>query len=324
MTRVRVGEVELEVEEIGDGPPLVLIMGIGAQLIHWPDALCEDLAGRGFRVIRFDNRDIGLSTKLEHAGVPDIPKALVRAFVGLSVETPYTIRHMADDVAGLLDALDLEDAHVVGCSMGGMIAQTLAIEHPTRVRSLTSIMSTPGGRRHMGKAKAIRVLLGGPVRSAGEAEERALRVMRVIGSTGFAMDEERVRALARRAYERSYHPPGFARQFGAILAAGNRLSTLPSVRAPTLVIHGSEDPLIPPKAGRATAALVPGARLRMIEGMGHDLPAALWKTFADEIAGHARTSEGPRTAGGHVPQRGAGDVRAGDVLRPGDPVRAVG
>ncbi|RMH44900.1 MAG: alpha/beta fold hydrolase [Deltaproteobacteria bacterium] len=272
-------------------------MGIGAQMIVWPDALCELLVDRGFRVIRFDNRDVGLSQKMHGQRVGDVRKVMVRALLGLPVDAPYTLVDMADDTAGLLDALGLDSAHIVGASMGGMIAQTMAIVHPHRVRSLTSLMSTAGRRRHaFGRFAAIRALLGSAPRNRDEAVERAVQFYEVCGSKGFPIDWERIRDTAGRAYDRCFYPPGFVRQFAAIAATGSRYEALRFVRAPTAVIHGSDDPLILPAAGRDVARAIPGATFRVIEGMGHDLPAAVWPILAGEIERvAARAAERERT-----------------------------
>ncbi len=289
--RVPTNGIEIDVEQEGRGEPVLLIMGVGAQLVHWPDGFCAALTARGFRVIRFDHRDIGRSTWFTHAPIPDVRRMLLRRLVGAPIRVPYTLEDMSDDVAGILDALDLPRAHIVGASMGGMIAQTLAIRHPTRVQTLTSIMSTPGARRFVfgSKPRAIRALLSGPPRTRAEAGERVAEVFRVIGSPGFERDENIMRDLGHRSFDRGLNAPGFARHFGAILAASDRTEALRSVRVPSLVIHGTDDPLIPVAAGRATARAIPQARLLEINGMGHDLPHALWPVLGDAIASIART-----------------------------------
>jgi len=292
VAKIRANGIELEYESIGEGEPLILIMGIGAQMIVWPDELCRMYADRGYRVIRFDNRDVGLSEKIDGARPGDIRRMMARSLLGLPVDAVYTLSDMADDVAGLMDALDIDRAHIVGASMGGMIAQTLAITHTARVRTLTSIMSTAGRRRHsFGKLSAIRTLAGPAPRSREEAIANAETFYNVCGSPGFPTDWERVRDTAGRAYDRCFYPRGFVRQMAAILATGSRYHALKFVRAPTTVIHGTHDPLIRPAAGRATARAIPGARLRMIEGMGHDLPEAVWPVLVDEVDRlRARTS----------------------------------
>ena len=285
MARLRSNGIEIEYESRGEGPPVVLIMGVGAQLLFWDERFCEMLAARGFRVIRFDNRDTGLSTRLDGAGVPDIRRLIPRFLLGRPLEVPYTLDDMADDVDGLLGGLGLESAHVVGASLGGMVAQTLALRHPGRVRTLTSIMSAPGGRRALlGKPRAILSLLKPPARGRSEAIERHVALFRVIGSPGFPFDEQAHRDLAARAYDRSFYPPGMARQMAAVLASGSRRRALAAVRVPTLVIHGSEDPLIPVSGGRATARAIPGARFMLVDGMGHDLPQGVWPAVVSAIA----------------------------------------
>lgn len=278
--------IELAYQEMGDpeGEPLLLVMGLATQMLGWEEGFCALLAERGFRVVRFDNRDIGRSTKLVDAGVPSRFDMLS----GRRSTAAYLLGDMARDTTGLMDHLGIESAHLVGASMGGMIAQTVAIEHPRRVRSLVSIMSTTGSRRTgLPTVKAFGALMAKAPRSREEAVARAVRTFRVIGSPGFPFEEERVRDIAGRSYDRGHHPPGVARQLHAITASGDRTRALRGVEAPTLVIHGSADPLVRPAGGRATARAVPGARLRMFEGMGHDLPEPLWTEFADEIAANA-------------------------------------
>lgn len=288
MARARVSpEVELEYEVCGPpgAPPVLLIMGVGAQLIHWPDGFVDMLARRGLRVIRFDNRDAGLSTKLEHLGVPRVRWLLVRALMGLPVVGPYRLEDMAGDAAGLLDALEVQRAHVVGISMGGMIAQVMAIGRPDRVLSLTSLMSTPGGR-YVGRYGAIRALVGPPPRSREEAIECGVRLARTLSGPGFPLDDDRLRELAARSWDRAHCPSGFARQMAAILAATPRAAALARLRVPALVVHGEHDPLVPVEAGRATAAAIPGSRLVVVPGLGHGLPEGAWPLLCDEIVRH--------------------------------------
>jgi len=294
MPHARANGIEIEYESIGEGEPLLLIMGLGAQLVMWPDEFCRTLAERGFRVIRFDNRDVGLSTKLHDLGKPRVRRLLVRALLGLPIESPYTLLDMADDTVGLLDALDVDAAHVVGVSMGGMIAQTLSIVHQSRVRSLTSIMSGPGNRLTVlgGKPGAMLTLLRPPPRTREEAVEREIEFFTTCGGSGYPADRDLMRIQAERAWDRGPNPPGFARHIAAILATGDRSAALRFVRAPTLVIHGDEDPLIRPAAGRATARAIPGAKLRIIPGMGHSLPRGLWPRLIDEVATHVHTANG--------------------------------
>ncbi len=290
MPRAQVNGIELEYDVRGEGPPVVLIMGIGAQLVHWPDPFCDLLADRGVTVVRFDNRDAGLSTHMRAAGAPPVVRSTLRAYLGFGIKAPYTLSDMAADTAGLIEALGHEHAHVVGCSMGGMIAQSLAIEHPGRVRSLVSLMSTPGDKR-LGRLKALATLLEPVPQEREAAIERSLRIMKVLGSPDYPLDEEAFRAVARAAYDRGVCAEAFARQWVAILASGNRTRRLAAVRAPTLVLHGAEDPLIPVGAGEATARAIPGAELEVIPGMGHDLPRPLWPRLVERIAGHALKHE---------------------------------
>jgi pimeloyl-ACP methyl ester carboxylesterase len=289
MPRVESNGLELEYDVIGRGEPLVLIMGIGAQLIYWQEDFCHQLAERGFRVVRFDNRDVGLSSKLKGRKAPPFPHLLSRSLLGRPIEAPYSLSDMADDTVGLMDALGFERAHVVGASMGGMIAQTLAITHPHRVRSLVSIMSNPGGRRHLvARPRAMKALLQAAPTSREEAMDRAEAFYTICGSTGFERDVSGIRERAGRAYERCFYPQGFVRQMAAIFATGSRQQALKFVRAPTLVIHGSVDPLILPRGGRATAAAIPDSRLEIVEGMGHDLPRGAWPRIIDAITSNAR------------------------------------
>lgn len=290
MRRARANGIELEYETFGraDDPALLLVMGLGAQMILWHEEFCEALAARRLHVVRFDNRDVGRSTWLEEAGMPDVLAAMAATTQRQPVPSAYLLRDMAADAAGLLDALDIDAAHVAGASMGGMIAQTLAIEHPARVRTLTSIMSTTSHPDlPAATPEAMAVLLTPAPTEREAAIERSVEVWRTIGSPGFPVDENEVRAQAARAFDRGVNPAGVARQLVAILASGHRREALGDVRAPTLVIHGSDDPLIPDAAGRDTAASVPGAELLLIEGMGHDLPRALWPQLIDAIAKHA-------------------------------------
>ena len=283
--KVRANGIEIEVEVDGTGEPLLLLMGIGAQLVHWPDGLIERFLHAGFQVIRMDNRDVGLSTHLGHLPIPDPRKALLRAAIGLPVSAPYTLSDMAADAAGVLDALGVKRAHVAGASMGGMIAQTLALEHPERVASLTSIMSTPGDRRYAlaTRPNALGALLGPAPRTREEYVERMFKVYRAIGSRTHRADDATLRTIAERSFDRGTNPAGFARQMAAIVASGSRRARLPALQVPTLVIHGSQDPLIPVAAGRATARLIPGARLLELGDMGHDLPRPLWSAVTGSI-----------------------------------------
>jgi pimeloyl-ACP methyl ester carboxylesterase len=283
--RANVGAVELVYETIGDDsdPPLLLVMGLGMQLIHWDLEFCELLAERGFRVIRFDNRDTGLSTKIR-GPVPNV----MRLMAGLPVRVPYLLDDMATDTFGLLDHLGIERAHVVGASMGGMIAQTMAIREPRRVLSLGSMLSTTGDRR-LGtpKLRVWSILMRRAPQDRDSYMAYFARVFRMIGSPGYPADDERIRQLAAATYDRCHYPAGTARQLAAVLASGSRTAALRELDVPTVVIHGESDPLVPLRAGRATAAAIPGAELITIPGMGHDLPKELWPTFVAAIAKNA-------------------------------------
>lgn len=289
MPRARVGTLELHYESIGDGDPIVLVMGVGAQLVHWPDAFCHALAERGFRVIRFDNRDVGESTRLDHLGVPPIRRMMVRSTIGLPVDPPYGLEDMADDVASLLDALGIPAAHVVGASMGGMIAQLVTLRHPHRVLSLTSIMSHPGDRwSRIPTVRALRALMKPAPRTRHEAERAHLEFLRVVGSRGIHRDDAAARRRAVLSFDRGLSPGGFMRHMAAILAAEDRRPHLRRVDVPALVIHGSIDPLVRPVGGIQTAAAIPGSRFLLIENMGHDLPEGAWPRIHGAIGEVAR------------------------------------
>jgi pimeloyl-ACP methyl ester carboxylesterase len=272
-----------------DAAPLLLIMGLAAQMIEWDEEFCDELASRGYFVIRFDNRDIGLSTKLPQLGTPNVQALFAQRLLGGTVAAPYTLTDMAADAAALLDHLGIEHAHVVGLSMGGSIAQLMAIQHAERVLTLTSIMSSTGDPSlPPPKAEALSVLLTpAPADRAGYVQHYA-RNMRVLRGPGHELDEKRDLERAARYFGRGLNPPGAARQLAAILAAESRKESLKSVRAPTLVIHGSADPLVLLAGGKATADAIPGAKLLVVEGMGHALPRAHWPQLIDAIAAHAR------------------------------------
>jgi len=286
--RVRVNGIELVYDTFGDpsAPPLLLIMGLGVQMIAWDEEFCAALAALGYWVIRFDNRDVGLSTRLDEAGVPDV-LALMQGR-GEAVQVPYTLRDMADDAAGLLDALQAKPAHVVGASMGGMIAQEMAIRHPGHVRTLTSIMSTTGDPAlPPPKPEAMSVLVT-PFPTDREGYlEGSVQASRILAGPGFPFDEDRAREEAGRAFDRGLSLAGTARQLAAILASGSRKEALQAVTVPTLVIHGDADPLVPVECGIDTANSVPGAELLIIEGMGHDLPPAVAPQVISAIVRHA-------------------------------------
>jgi pimeloyl-ACP methyl ester carboxylesterase len=273
-----------------DDTPIVLIMGLATQMIAWHDEFCEQLAERAFHVVRFDNRDIGRSTHFDFPP-PSTGQLVRRRFR----PEQYTLSDMATDTAELIDRLGISPAHVVGASMGGMIAQVLAAEHPDRVRSLTSIMSTTGSRRHGQPALPVyRYLLRPPPRDREGYIERAAAVFGLVGSTGFDRDEQYIRERAGRSYDRGYDVRAGGRQLGAILSTGDRTKMLKRITTPTLVIHGTVDKMIRPSGGRATAKAIPGARLIEIEGMGHDLPRGAWPPILDAISEHARAADGAR------------------------------
>jgi pimeloyl-ACP methyl ester carboxylesterase len=282
--------IELAYQEMGDpdGEPLLLVMGLATQMIAWNEEFCSLLVDRGFRVVRFDNRDIGRSTKLKSAGVP----SRLDVMAGRRATAPYLLTDMARDSFGLMDHLGFESANVAGASMGGMIAQQMAIDRPDRVRSLVSIMSTTGSRwAGLPSMKAFGVLFGGPPKGRDQVIERAVKTFKVIGSPGYPFEEDRIREIAAASYDRGHSSAGVFRQLHAILASGDRTADLKRLDLPATVIHGSADVLIRPSGGRATARAIPGARLKIVEGMGHDLPPALWPEIADEIAATAARAE---------------------------------
>jgi len=280
--RARANGIELEYQTFG-GPsarPLLLITGLGAQLITWDEAFCAQLVDRGFQVIRFDNRDSGLSTWMKDAGPPD----MASAFSG-HPKASYQLDDLAADAAGLLDALNIDAAHIVGASMGGFIAQLVAINHADHVLSLTSIMSGPGRADEVApKPEGMAVLVAGPPVTREARIEQAMAFRRVLIGSADPFDEARERANATRAVDRAYYPMGTGRQLLAVLAAKSRIERLKQVRVPTLVVHGVDDVLIPVENGRLTAAAVPGARLLELDGMGHDIPKRVWPQIADAIA----------------------------------------
>jgi len=272
----------IDIEYVIDGDPsdpvLLLIMGLGDQLISWPEAFVAQLCARGYSVVRFDNRDSGLSTKFE--GTPDF----VALFCGDGSSAPYRVEDMAGDAAGLLDELGCERAHVVGISMGGMITQALAIHHPSRCLTACSLMSTTGNPMvGAPTGEAVSALLRPVAHSREEAVAASLASSRVISSPGFPFDVELMTRRAEKAYDRCYCPEGTARQLAAILSSGDRTEGLGGVTIPFLVIHGEEDPLVNVSGGKATAAAVPGSELIVIPGMGHDLPEAVWDLIIDAI-----------------------------------------
>jgi pimeloyl-ACP methyl ester carboxylesterase len=285
----RAADIELCYETFGnpDDPALLLVMGLAMQMLGWHEDLCEELAGRGFFVIRYDNRDVGRSTRMP--GRPPTTWQLIRRDKRAAT---YQLKDLANDGVAILDHLGIAKAHVVGASMGGMIAQTLAAQHPDRVLSLTSIMSNTGALRSGQPKLGVMGALLGAVPADREAYiERIVKVFTMIGSPGFPPDEQEMRKRAGMAYDRGINPAGSARQLAAIIASGDRSPMLASIHVPTLVIHGDADRLVAPSGGRATARAIPGARLMTIEGMGHDLPRALWPRLVDAIVENAGRAE---------------------------------
>ena len=286
----RANGIDICYEIFGDAAaePMLLIMGLGAQMVLWDDDFCLKLAARGFRVIRFDNRDIGKSSKLTGGKPLGAVELLKLRFLKIPVAAPYKLRDMAGDTIGLMDALGIKSAHLVGASMGGMIAQEIAISFPSRVRSLTSIMSTTGNPKLPPPSReATAVLMAPPPASKEEYLERFAQTWKVLRVGSFPQDEALDRGRAERMFERGLNPAGVGRQLRAILASGSRKERLGQVKAPALVIHGTVDPLVRPEGGKDTAASIPGAKLLMIEGMGHALPIPMWPQVIDAIAEHA-------------------------------------
>ena len=327
MTQYATNGIGLEAEAFGDpgNPCILLVMGLGMQLTAWHETFCRMLVEQGFYVIRFDNRDAGLSTDFESHGRPVLPVAFFKKFIGLTPRSHYTLEDMADDSIGLLNAMGIAKAHVVGASMGGMIAQVLAIKYPERLLSVTSIMSTTGARNlPMPSARARRVLMRPPNKAATPNTERGMKLLvdqyvdtfSVIGSQKYLPDTpaevESFRSRLADNIRRSYRPWGVARQMAAILASPDRTKALRKVKLPALVIHGLDDPLVPLACGQATANAIPGARMEIIGDMGHDLPEPLWPRITGLIAAHAmannpaarQASNGPASASNVTPKPG--------------------
>lgn len=292
MTAITANGITIEAETYGNkaDPAILLVMGLGAQLTLWPIEFVDALVARGFFVIRYDNRDVGLSQKFDDAGVPDMMAIMGAMMGGQTPDIAYSLDDMAADAAGVLDALGVDKAHIVGASMGGMIAQLIAIHHPERVRTLTSIMSTTGNRDlPPAKPEAMAVLTSRPTSAdADTLVEFGVNAARIIGSPGYPAQEERLRSRVRADLERSFSPFGTMRQMAAVVANGDRRARLAGVTAPTLVIHGEADPLVPLEGGKDTAAAIKGAELLTIPGMGHDLPLELVETIADAVAALAK------------------------------------
>jgi pimeloyl-ACP methyl ester carboxylesterase len=280
-----IGDITLCYETLGDpsDPTLLLLMGLGGQLVEWPDDFCHAFVERGFHVVRFDNRDAGLSSYLPEP--VDLFEVLRAVGSGEPPEAPYLLSDMACDTVGLLDHLGVDRAHLLGISLGGMIAQTMALEHGDRVASLTSIMSTPGPEVSPPTSEALNALLSPPAETSEQKIAMSVTHAGIWGSPGL-YDEEEVRERAALCWDRNYDGSGSVRQFAAIVASGNRTERLRSLQLPTLVLHGTADTLVPPAGGEATAAAIPGAELLIIEGMGHDLAKGLLPRLVEAIAGH--------------------------------------
>jgi pimeloyl-ACP methyl ester carboxylesterase len=291
MPNVTANGIRIEYETFGDrsSPALLLIYGLGGQMIHWDEGLCRQLADKGLYVIRFDNRDVGLSTKFDELGVPDAMAALSARMEGKTVDAPYSLDDMADDAVGLLDALGIEKAHICGMSMGAHITQTIAIRHPTRVLSLAPIYGGTGNPAlPQPKPEVVRLLLTPPPQEREAYVEHRLKLWRTISGPAFPPYEAWCRKRAGQAYDRCFYPQGVARQYVAVVAHGDRRPALANVTARTLVIHGSDDPLVLVEGGRDTAKTIPGAELMIIDGMGHDIPhGGAWPRIMDAVAAHA-------------------------------------
>lgn len=287
MPQINANNISIEFETFGepDARPLLLVMGLGAQMVAWDENFCQQLADAGHFVIRYDNRDVGLSTRFHDHGVPDFEKLVTEFMTNGSAKVPYTLDDMAVDGIALLDELGIAQAHICGASLGGMIVQTMAINHPERILSMTSIMSTTGNPDlPPAHAEAMEALNSERVDDPEHAMDRAVEVSKVIGSTGFERDEERIRRKALESYERAYYPDGVARQMAAIMAHGDRRPGLNKLSLPCLVVHGNIDPLVPVTGGHDTHQNVPGAELLIIEGMGHDMPKGVWGQIVQGVA----------------------------------------
>ncbi|MFZ2651330.1 MAG: alpha/beta hydrolase [Burkholderiaceae bacterium] len=285
--------VLIEVDDQGppDAPPVLLIMGLGMQLVAWPQGFVNALLRAGFRVIRFDNRDVGLSQSFDHAGVPNIAVELAKYSLGMKVNSAYTLSDLADDAAGVLDALGIAGAHVCGASMGGMVAQRLALRRPERVKSLTLMMTSSGARHLPGPTLKVRAaMLSRPRKAGGMAAILAyyVRLYRLISSPGFPTDDGEIKARVEAWVRRAYRPQANLRQVVAIAADGDRSSALAGLRVPTQIIHGRADTLVPVAAAHDLVAKIAGAGLDIVDGMGHDLPEPLWPRFVSVIQAAAR------------------------------------
>lgn len=294
--KIRANGIQVEVEVSGDpaAPAVLLIMGLGMQLIAWPPAFVQALEDAGFRVVRFDNRDIGLSQHFDHLGTPNLLWASFKHRLGLPIRAPYTVQDMAADSLGVLDALGIEKAHVVGVSMGGMIAQRVALAAPQRVLSLASIMSSSGARELPGPhPRVLKALLSRPQRPGEEGiVDHYIKLFKVIGSPAFPMDDAALRERILLGTRRSFHPAGTVRQMVAIAADNTRAAELAQLKMPVLVMHGKDDPLVPFACGQDTARRIPGAKMHGIEGMGHDLPPGVVERLLEPLISHLRLAWG--------------------------------
>ena len=288
MPQIRANGIDIEYDSFGreSDPAVLLIMGFSAQMTMWPEPFCRALAAKGFRVIRFDNRDIGLSTHLMHLGVPNMQEVMMKRFSGQKVDAPYLLEDMAADAAGLLDGLGIGSAHIVGASMGGMIAQEFAAKYPAKTKSLVSIMSTTGRLDlPQGKPEALAAITTPPASNSREDRLAAgVNVWRVIGSPGFPATDAELRAVVEAAMDRApYEPTGIARQMAAIMASPARNDMLKTVRCPAMVLHGADDPLVPVEGGKDTAASIPGCHLVIVPGMAHDFTEALVPVYLKNV-----------------------------------------
>ena len=296
MTRIAANGIDIEYDTFGDrnGSPLLLIMGLSSQMVAWPESFCRKLARSGHWVLRFDNRDVGLSSKIEGVGVPNLMGIMAAHQQGKPVNAPYTLSDMAADALGLMDALKLEKAHVCGLSMGGMIAQVMALEYPRRVLSLISMESSTGDPTlPSAKPQAMDAMLSPPLQDRDEYVQHMVEVFRAFSGGSDKFDEILEGELAANSYDRSFYPIGFIRQLAAILASGDRTESLASVTVPTLVIHGADDPLVPLAHGRATARAIPGAKFLVVKGLGHGIAyPGLWDEIVDAIRQHTSIEAG--------------------------------
>ena len=296
MVAVKANNITIEYEERGDlsNPAIILIRGLGTQLIDWPQAFLDGLANEGFRVIYHDNRDAGLSEKFENSGVPDIGALMGKMATAEAIDLPYTVEDMADDVIGLMDVLKIETAHIVGISMGGMIAQKLAINHSGRLKSMASVMSSSGNPNLPPPTPEAATFLLSTPENPDDREgviAHEIKSLGVFGSPGYPENEEVRRKIATARYDRSYYPPGVTRQMAAVIADRSRVEQLKTITVPTLVIHGLDDPLVPVEGGKDTAANIPNAKLELVEGMAHNIPVQLCPKLVDLIISHAKAND---------------------------------